>query len=126
MAHMIDTTTGRAAIAYTGALPWHGLGQALTPGASIDTWTREAGLDYTVLESSVQYATAATTELQSWPARKVLHRSATPARPWPWSRTDIAWCSRPRSWTFSASLLKLAGSSSKPPAHCQTAAVFGP
>ena len=79
MAHMIHTTTGRAAIAYTGALPWHGLGQALTPGASIDTWTREAGLDYTVLESSVQYATTATTELQSWPARKVLHRSDTGA-----------------------------------------------
>ena len=79
MAHMIDTTTGRAAIAYTGALPWHGLGQALTPGASIDTWTREAGLDYTVLESPVQYATTATTELQSWPARKVLHRSDTGA-----------------------------------------------
>ena len=31
MAHMIDETTGRAAIAYIGATPWHGLGQALTP-----------------------------------------------------------------------------------------------
>ena len=55
MAHMIDTTTGRAAMAYTGQTPWHGLGQALTPGADIDTWTRQAGLGYTVLESPVQY-----------------------------------------------------------------------
>jgi phage/plasmid-like protein (TIGR03299 family) len=79
MAHMIDTTTGRAAMAYTGQTPWHGLGQSLTPGADVDTWTREAGLGYTVLESPVQYSTPATTELQSWPARKVLHRSDTGA-----------------------------------------------
>jgi phage/plasmid-like protein (TIGR03299 family) len=79
MAHMIDTTTGRAAIAYVGATPWHGLGQALTPGADIDTWTREAGLGYRVLESPVLYNSPAATELQSWPNRKVLHRSDTGA-----------------------------------------------
>jgi phage/plasmid-like protein (TIGR03299 family) len=72
---MIDESTGRAAIAYAGATPWHGLGQALTPGASIDEWTREAGLGYSVLESPVQYSTPASSELESWPDRKVLHRS---------------------------------------------------
>ena len=45
MAHMIDETTGKAAIAYVGKTPWHGLGQELTPGQDIPTWTREAGLD---------------------------------------------------------------------------------
>ena len=79
MAHMIDESTGRAAMAYAGVVPWHGLGQALTPGASIDEWTREAGLSYTVLESPVQYSTPASSELQSWPDRKVLHRSDTGA-----------------------------------------------
>jgi len=79
MAHMIDTTTGRAAMAFTGSAPWHGLGQALTPGADIDTWTREAGLAYSVLESPVQYSTPAASDLQTWPARKVLHRSDTGA-----------------------------------------------
>ena len=59
MAHMIDNTTGRDAIAYTGATPWHGLGQALTPGASIETWTEQAGLGYTVLESPVLYSSPA-------------------------------------------------------------------
>lgn len=79
MAHMIDQSTGRSAIAYIGATPWHGLGQALTPGASIETWTAEAGLGYTVLESPVLYNSPAASELQSWPNRKVLHRSDTGA-----------------------------------------------
>ena len=79
MAHMIDQSTGRSAIAYIGATPWHGLGQALTPNASIETWTAEAGLGYTVLESPVLYNSPAASELQSWPNRKVLHRSDTGA-----------------------------------------------
>ena len=86
MAHMIDETTGRAAIAYAGQTPWHGLGQALTPGASIETWTREAGLGYDVLESPVQYkatvhglAGLGGPVTKTWDARKVLHRSDTGA-----------------------------------------------
>ena len=79
MAHMIDTSTGTAAMAFVGQKPWHGLGQELTPGASIEEWTKQAGLGYTVLESPVQYATPASTELQVWPDRKVLHRSDTGA-----------------------------------------------
>jgi len=79
MAHMIDQTTGRDAIAYIGTTPWHGLGQALTPDADIDTWTREAGLGYTVLESPVLYNSPAASDLQEWPNRKVLHRSDTGA-----------------------------------------------
>lgn len=77
MAHMIDTTTGTAAMAYAGAKPWHMLGRELTPGASIDTWTREAGLAYTVLESPVLFKTEAATEPETFKGRKVLHRSDT-------------------------------------------------
>jgi phage/plasmid-like protein (TIGR03299 family) len=77
MAHMIDTTTGTAAIAFAGQTPWHGLGQALTPDASIETWTREAGLDYTVKESPVLFSTDATTMPEEFKGRKVLHRSDT-------------------------------------------------
>ena len=79
MAHMIDFSTGRAAMAYAGQKPWHSLGQELTPGASIETWTQEAGLGYTVLESPVLYRTPSVTDLQAWPNRKVLHRSDTGA-----------------------------------------------
>lgn len=77
MAHMIDETSGAAAIAFVGATPWHGLGQALTAGADIATWTREARLDYTVLDSPVLYRTAAASEPELFKGRKVLHRSDT-------------------------------------------------
>lgn len=77
MAHMIDTTTGVAAMAYSGRIPWHGLGQALSPDASIETWTREAGLNYTVEESPVLFQTDATTMPEEFKGRKVLHRSDT-------------------------------------------------
>ena len=79
MAHMIDETTGRAAIAYSGVTPWHGLGQVLTPDSTIEQWTEQAGLGYTVLESLVEYKTPAVTGHQVWPDRKVLHRSDTGA-----------------------------------------------
>ena len=77
MAHMIDTTTGTAAMAYAGNTPWHGLGQALSLDASIETWTREAGLDYTVKESPVLFQTDAATLPEEFKGRKVLHRSDT-------------------------------------------------
>lgn len=57
MSHLIDTSTGKAAIAYTGETPWHGLGQALTAGADLETWAREGGLNWTALRSFVRYAT---------------------------------------------------------------------
>ena len=75
MAHMIDTTNGTAAMAFVGRTPWHGLGQALTPGATIAEWTREAGLAYTVLESPVLFRHPAATEPEVFNGRKVLHRS---------------------------------------------------
>jgi len=64
-------------MAYAGQKPWHGLGQELTPGASIETWTREAGLAYTVLESPVLFKTEAASEPEEFKGRKVLHRSDT-------------------------------------------------
>ena len=75
MAHMIDTTTGTAAIAFVGRTPWHGLGQSLTAGATIDEWTREAGLAYTVLESPVLFRHPSATAPEVFKGRKVLHRS---------------------------------------------------
>lgn len=77
MAHMIDTSTGTAAMAYAGQKPWHSLGQELTPGASIETWTQEAGLAYTVKESPVLFRSDAASEPEVFQGRKVLHRSDT-------------------------------------------------
>ena len=74
MAHMIDQTTGRAAIAYVGEKPWHGLGAELAPGQDLETWRRAAGLDWRVDESPVLYRNG---EVRTWNERKVLYRSDT-------------------------------------------------
>lgn len=42
-------------MAYSGSLPWHGKGSDLTAGADIDTWKREAGLDFTVVKVRSTY-----------------------------------------------------------------------
>lgn len=90
MAHMIDETTGMAAIAYVGETPWHKLGQRLTAGASIDVWRQQAGLDYSVLRAPVQFErlmldnigtgdVLIPTERVTMPERNALYRSDTGA-----------------------------------------------
>jgi phage/plasmid-like protein (TIGR03299 family) len=74
MSHMIDETRGFAAVAFAGETPWHGLGQQLTPNATIEEWTREAGLDYRVMESDVHFATPYSGDYVRFPGRKVLYR----------------------------------------------------
>ena len=76
MAHMIDQTTGRNAIAYVGETPWHGLGQSLTQGADIETWRREAGLAFDVVSAPVQYMNG---EMHTFKGRNVLYRNDTNA-----------------------------------------------
>lgn len=91
MAHMIDETTGKAAIAYVGEAPWHKLGQKLTAGASMDIWRTEAGLDYNVVRAPVQFERidfagmeanhnlTIPVEMMTMPERHVLYRSDTGA-----------------------------------------------
>lgn len=85
MAHMIDNTAGKNAIAFVGATPWHGLGQELQAGASIEEWRRQAGLDWEVLRAPVTYQTAKVgaqgVEMiqREMAARDVLYRSDTGA-----------------------------------------------
>lgn len=76
MSHEIDETTGRAAIAYVGEKPWHGLGAELQPGQDINVWRKAAGLDWEVLNAAVQFQNGG---LQEWPERRVLYRSDTHA-----------------------------------------------
>jgi phage/plasmid-like protein (TIGR03299 family) len=79
MSHEIaKTADGRDAMAYTGKTPWHGLGQALTPDADLETWRREAGLDYEVREAEVQFTTEGGDVLRA-PGNKVLYRGDTDA-----------------------------------------------
>lgn len=58
MAHELDFSKGRAAIAFRGAVPWHGLGESILPEDSIDDIRIKAGLDYDVIKVPVQYTRA--------------------------------------------------------------------
>lgn len=82
MSHELDFSTGRAGVAYINEVPWHGLGQRLTPGAPLETWQVEAGLDWEAKKTPVQYQRAlidvsglATTEQRTDKERVVLYRS---------------------------------------------------
>lgn len=79
MAHNIDMSNGRANFAFTGPRDaiWHGLGQNLTAGAPIETWQKEAGMDWVVLEAGIQYLDESTPTLDTmreFPNRKILYR----------------------------------------------------
>jgi phage/plasmid-like protein (TIGR03299 family) len=77
MAHEIATMVdGRSAMAYVGdERPWHGLGQQLEVGASIETWAEQAGLNFTIAGSPVLYQTPQGLEAQG--SKQVLYRTDT-------------------------------------------------
>lgn len=85
MAHAIYTdAVGKSSMAYVGAEPWHGLGQKLQPGAPLEVWAEEAGLDFYVNESPVSFELPRNSAdepraYSNFPARKVLYRSDTGA-----------------------------------------------
>jgi len=56
MAHQIAITNGVAQYASTQR-EWHGLGQLMLPGQSIEKWQEEAGMNYEVQRGYVRYAT---------------------------------------------------------------------
>lgn len=74
MAHMIDASNDRSNIAYVGRRPWHGLGQELTEGESLEVWAKEAGLSHSVMRSHVMWDDG---EVGHMPERHVLYRSDT-------------------------------------------------
>lgn len=77
MAHEIYTNemTGLAEIAYVGDKPWHGLGQELQNGASIEQWVEAAQMDWEVVGSPVEFKTA--DGIKKFTGQQVLHRSDT-------------------------------------------------
>jgi phage/plasmid-like protein (TIGR03299 family) len=73
MAHELTiTNTGTAEMAFVGETPWHGLGQILLPGASIEEWRLAAGMDWEIKRTNVQYTNG---ELHNWNDNHVLYRS---------------------------------------------------
>jgi phage/plasmid-like protein (TIGR03299 family) len=73
--HLVET------MAYAGERPWHGLGNKLVPQAPIETWKRQAGMDWQIEESEVRYisGTNSVGVINAFPEQKVLYRSDTKA-----------------------------------------------
>lgn len=57
MAHQIDTTSRATASYASTQREWHGLGQLMVQGATIEQWQQQAGMDYRVQRSVIRYAT---------------------------------------------------------------------
>ena len=72
---------GAVEMAYLAAegTPWHGLGQALPQGQTIDQWQSAAGMDWRIQRSQVRYATSRddATAPPVFPDQHVLLRSDT-------------------------------------------------
>src|ERR1039457_6121592 len=77
MADDIDRSTGKPAMAYVGEEPWHGLGEKLPEGASIEIWLKAARLEWRLNRLPVQYLVDGT--LKTMEDRFVLVRSDTRA-----------------------------------------------
>ncbi len=65
---------GFAEMAYVGEVPWHGLGQSVTKGASIGVWQKESGLDWEAIAADVRFSIGGG-RFGSYPGNKVLYRS---------------------------------------------------
>lgn len=94
MAHELTFTNGLAEMAYVGETPWHGLGQLLVPGASIEDWRIAAGMNWEIMRAPVQFSASGWRDkgtmesgiivepdavLTTWPQQEVLYRSDTKA-----------------------------------------------
>lgn len=71
--HLVET------MAYAGQRPWHGLGNRLATGQSIEQWRQSAGMDWAIEESDVRFITGkdGIGSLHAYPGQKVLYRSDT-------------------------------------------------
>jgi phage/plasmid-like protein (TIGR03299 family) len=72
MAHELAQTNGKTAMAFVGEKPWHGLGQELTPNASIATWKKEAGMDWEIKDSPIGFK--GNEESRIYTGHRVLYR----------------------------------------------------
>ena len=71
--HQVET------MAFAGERPWHGLGNKLTSGQSLEQWRQSAGMDWEIKESTVRFVCGkdGIGSLHEYPEQKVLFRSDT-------------------------------------------------
>lgn len=79
MSHELTTRVdGRVEFAYLASdgTPWHGLGQALEDGTSLDAWREAAGMDWKIRRSEIRFNVNRESEvLLKMPEQHVLFRS---------------------------------------------------
>lgn len=76
MAHHVEQ------MAYVGQTPWHGLGNQLSTNQPLEVWAAQAGMDWSIKESPVQFmdrVDETQNKLITFPQNKVLYRSDTHA-----------------------------------------------
>ena len=76
MTHLLEQ------MAYVGATPWHGLGNALSPNQSIEIWAEQAGMDWKIESSNVSYMPTndrGQSIIMPYNDQRVLYRSDTHA-----------------------------------------------
>lgn len=73
MAHELTIANGVAEMAYVGQTPWHGLGQKLEAGASIDQWKVAAGMEWEIMSAVARFQVGG--DLKTMKDRKILYRS---------------------------------------------------
>ncbi len=78
MSHEIDQSNDRANMAYSGEVPWHGLGQSVSPDDSIETWSAAAGLEWEAKRAPAMYTADDGEQYAS--GEHVLYRSDTKAK----------------------------------------------
>lgn len=77
MAHEIHITKeGKASTAWVGIAPWHGLGQEMKAGSSLEEWSESAGFNWTAEERPL-YSVDQDGLYQFVPTHKALVRSDT-------------------------------------------------
>lgn len=79
MSHEIALIGGKRSFAYVGAEAWHGLGQRLEAGASMEAWAAAAGLNFEILSAPVRYETRSHGTMEA-EGDVVLYRSDNGAR----------------------------------------------
>jgi len=73
MGHEINVVNGKASMAYIGSKPWHGLGQEMSPDATLDVWKKEAGMEWFVNRSCLEWTSGIGRIIE--PSKHVLYRS---------------------------------------------------
>lgn len=87
MAHELSIREdGKVEHAYVGKIGWHGLGNRLEEGASIEDWQEAAGMDWRINRAKVRYATGRDASnpmnpagFMEFPNKVILFRSDTKA-----------------------------------------------